>query len=282
MSKIKMKARAGVTLVELLVVMLIAVILAVSLLPMFKEYICKAQYNAEAVPVIATLRTKINLYQYDHGKLPPNPEAKGNVATWEINPNDKEKYDLAYYTLNTRPQAPDIDATTDQLKSTGKTAISEFEGKVVKYTGSSTTLMHFGWTSMLDIDYQDLKGKRSRPIDFVYYNIPCDVDTDSAYIVGCFGSGHGGFAAGTGYAVCELNLVSEGKKYIGTFERYKAKEKSEENKCPFLYLAYGTEDVNGETVYCPEKIDSEALAKGEDGLPNIVISMQKAGWKFTD
>ena len=94
MNTIVRRAKAGVTLVELLVVMLIAVILAVALLPMFKEYICKAQYNAEAVPVIATLRTKISLYQYDNNKLPQNPTTSDQVASWEFDTTDKQKFVL--------------------------------------------------------------------------------------------------------------------------------------------------------------------------------------------
>jgi len=279
MNTLKMKARSGVTLVELLVVMLIAVILAVSLLPMFKEYICKAQYNAEAVPVIATLRTKVSLYQYENNKLPQNPTATDQVASWEIESTDKQKYVLGSYTLDTAPNVT-IDTTTDQITDTGKTKLSQYNQNTTSYIGNDPK--HFGWTSVLDIDYQDLKGKRSRPMDYVYYKIPCDEQTDSAYVIGCFGSGYGGFAAGTGYAVCELNLISVGKKYIGTFERYKAKEKT--GTCPYLYLGYTDTAVNGDTVYCPDKIDAAATSPdaANNDLPNVVVTMQNAGWKFTD
>lgn len=284
MKQLTMKARSGVTLVELLVVMLIAVILAVSLLPMFKEYICKAQYNAEAVPVIATLRTKISLYQYENNKLPQNPSSKDQVASWEIDGSDKQKYVLASYTANQGPADSTVDEDTDLLTATGKsTILSEYDGKTQKYTGPDPK--HLGWTSVLDIDYQDLTGKRSRPYDYVYYKIPCDSELDSAYIIGCFGSGHGGFAAGTGYAVCELNLVSVGKKYVGTFERYKAKEKEDANAKKYaLFLGWDNDAANGDTVYCPEKIGSTEAAPGTGGtdIPNVVEAMQKAGWKFTD
>ena len=280
MNKLKMKARSGVTLVELLVVMLIAVILAVSLLPMFKEYICKAQYNAEAVPVIATLRTKISLYQYENNKLPQNPTSTDQVASWDFEASDKQKYVLGSYTLDTAPSVT-IDTSTDQITDTGKTKLSVINtDSTSTYSGSDPK--HLGWTSVLDIDYQDLKGKRSRPIDYVYYRIPCDDQTDSAYVIGCFGSGYGGFAAGTGYAVCELNLVSVGKKYIGTFERYKAKEKT--GTCPYLYLGFTATAVNGDTVYCPQKISQTETSPdtANNNLPNVVVTMQNAGWKFTD
>lgn len=80
MSKLITKARAGVTLVELLVVILIVTILSVSLLPLLKPYIVKAQYAAEPIPVIGNLRTQIGLFQYDKNYLPGLPkDAVGDV-----------------------------------------------------------------------------------------------------------------------------------------------------------------------------------------------------------
>lgn len=281
MNAIIRKAKAGVTLVELLVVMLIVVILAVSLLPMFKEYICKAQYSAEAVPVIGTLRTKISLYQYDHGKLPANV-ADNTVAGWEFDSGtDKEKFEVATYTITAKPNTPQY--TNGKMTNSGKTAP----------LAAGDKKKHFGDTTLLDIDYQDLKGKRSLPIDYVYYNIKCldsagqPSKTDSAYVIGCFGSGEG-LAAGTGYAVCELNLVSAGKKYIGTFERYKAKAKSASNDCPYLYLnntdVGAGNQVSGDYVYCPHEI--QAAEMGPDSQngnrPLIVTTMENNGWKFSD
>lgn len=268
-----MKAKAGVTLVELLVVMLIAVILAVSLLPMFKEYICKAQYSADAVPVIATLRTKISLYQYDHGVLPANVDnTKGAVSSWKFGGDGEANTELfkpAKYTLGTAP-SPTVDAGTGKLTKTGK-------------VDPTTLTTHIGSTKVLDIDYQDMKGKRSLPIDFVYYNIPCADSTDSAYVIGCFGAGNG-LAAGTGYAVCELNLVSEGKKYLGTFERYKAKKKT--GSCPYLYLGKtdvgAGNDPSGDYVYCPEELKKADLTEGTDKRPLILQTMENNGWKFSD
>lgn len=281
MNQLKMKAKAGVTLVELLVVILIVTILSVALLPMFKDYIVQAQYAAEAIPVIGNLRTKIGLYQYERSELPPNSTSDDNVSSWEFDANDYEKYRTAEYALGSAPTIQE-DAN-GKLISTGKTPV----GKYVDGNGQSagtaqeTGHVHFGAQSMLDIDFQDLKGKKSRPIDYFYFKIPCDKQTDSAYVVGCFGAGYGGFAAGTGYAVCEINLVSEGKKYIGTFERYKAKEKAANITCPYLYLDYNNTDVNGDTVYCPQKIDATQRQAGTDGVPAVITTMEGAGWKFT-
>ena len=287
MSKLKMKAKAGFTLVELLVVMLIIAILTVAMLPMFKEYICKAQYSAEALPVIGNLRTKIGLYYYDHGKLPGNPDDGTTpsyaVASWEFNQTDTEKYDIAKYTLGTPPQV--IAYTGEKLTNSGKSA-------------PTLAKTHFGDTTVLDVDYEDLKGRRSLPIDYVYYNIRCLTEageiskTDYAYVVGCFGSGEG-LASRTGYAVCELNLASVGKKYVGVFERYKAKAltATESDACPYLYLSDGDvgtgNPVSGVYVYCPKELTTgpNGDAKADttnNNRPVIVTTMEANGWKFSD
>lgn len=283
MSKLKMKAKAGFTLVELLVVMLIVAILTVTMLPFFKEYICKAQYTSDALPVIGDLRTKIGLYYYDHGKLPGNPE-DAKVASWDFKDGDHEAYVVASYGINAAPGTPtysDIDGK-QKMTATGKDRLTDKKKN------------HFGDMTVIDIDYSSLKGKRSLPIDYVYYKIPCmengvESKTDYAYVVGCFGSGEG-LAAGTGYAVCELNFASIGKKYVGTFERYKAKAKAsdtEDDEIPYLYLSkedVGEDgEVSGDKVYCPEKIeDNEKDDSGTDKRPAVITTFENNGWKFSD
>lgn len=290
MSKIKMKARAGVTLVELLVVMLIAVILAVSLLPMFKEYICKAQYAADAVPAIGDLRTKIGLYWYDNSKLPQNP-GDGLVSSWEYKDDKCESFKPASYPITVPPTA-DFNDKDDSTKMTkcGKDDITKPSD-------------HFADSTKLNISTENLKGKRSRPVDFVYYNIPCMTEdgdkvskTDYAYVVGCFGSGDG-LAAGTGYAVCEISITCDngsGKeqyKYVGTFERYKAvkNENDKASTCPYLVLSNettfnsGDKGVSGVYVYCPKEIKTgEASIDTDTGKPTIINTMIANGWKFSE
>lgn len=282
MSKTKLKAAAGFTLIELLVVMLILAILAIGMLPVFKENICKAQYSADAVPAIANLRTKIGLYQYDHGKLPANPD-EGQVSSWEFKSDDSEQYVVAQYSVENGVTTAPTYNNDDKMTASGKTALGDTEKK-----------KHFGDTTKLDIGYDDLKGKRSLPIEYVYYNIPVLDETgspskkDSAYVVGCFGSGES-LAAGTGYAVCEFNFVSVGKKYIGTFERYKAKSKDGETSlCPYLYLMDNPvgagEEVSGIYVHCPKQIPAAQLtADSTNGdRPTIVTTMEANGWKFSN
>ena len=286
MSKLKMKAQAGFTLVELLVVMLIIAILTVAMLPMFKEYICKAQYSAEALPVIGNLRTKIGLYYYDHGKLPGNIAAQ-TVASWEFKADDREAYVPATYTLNQEPSGHTYDETESsptyqKMTYSGKTRIDDPTEKK----------KHFGDTTVIDLGADDLKGRRSLPVDYVYYNIPClDADgkpskTDTAYVVGCFGAGEG-LAARTGYAVCEINNVAKGKKYVGIFERYKAKalREDEAEGVPYLYLKdQDTQEQGGSGlfVFCPDQISSDEMSPDDSKRPTMVTTMENNGWKFSD
>jgi len=65
--------RHGVTLVELLVVMLIVVILAVSMTPMLRDYVVRAQYAAEAIPLVDDLRERTASFRVEQGYLPGLP-----------------------------------------------------------------------------------------------------------------------------------------------------------------------------------------------------------------
>ena len=156
MNRLKMKA--GFTLVELLVVMLIVAILSVSLPPMFKESICRAQYTADAVSVIGTLRHKIALYQYEHGKLPLNPAEK-LVSSWNYKDNDREAFKHATYSIDNDPTTPGYD-DNEAMEDTGRDD-----------TDTATQNKIIWHSTVLDISYDDLKGRRSLPIDFVYYSI---------------------------------------------------------------------------------------------------------------
>lgn len=250
MNQLKMKAKAGVTLVELLVVILIVTILSVSMLPLLQPFVTEAQYAAEAIPVIGNLRTKIGLYQYDKGKLPNDDKAAEYVHTWMANPSDSESFIPAVYT---------------------------YGGSVGAVQNASNTVgiaEHIG--TLVDVDYQDLKGKRSKPLHYQYYAISST--NNFAYVIACFGDGNG-LKAGTGYAVCELNYTKAGKKYIGTWKRYKPV--NDEAGA----LKFGSTPPNaGEKVdycYVPaandfKPTDNSAL----NGEPSEVSSMKEAGWEF--
>ena len=260
MHNMKMKAKAGVTLVELLVVILIVTILSVSMLPLLQPFVTEAQYAAEAIPVIGNLRTKIGLYQYDKGSLPGSSGTNDWVLTWKAGVTvsestgseggDSEKFGPAYYVLNSGA------ATA--------VAMSDVNGHIGK---------------LVDIDYQDLKGKRSKPPHYQYYVISSEVNP--SYVIGCFGDGNG-LKAGTGYAVCELNFTKAQKKYIGTWKRYKP---ADDTNGAISYSSEASLQAAEKPVDCyiPSAQDFNTTwipAEGATGEPEIVQNMRKAGWEF--
>lgn len=268
MNQLKMKAKAGVTLVELLVVILIVTILSVSMLPLLQPFVTEAQYAAEAIPVIGNLRTKIGLYQYDKGKLPYGMLEKHgstSVETWEVDSSDPEKWVPAYYNIGNTP------VTRTRCTATGANADAAY---------------HFGYSSMLDINYEDLKGKRSKPIHYQYCAL--SPTNNMSYVIACFGDGNG-LKAGTGYAVCELNFTGIQKKYIGTWKRYKPVKDS---SGAIVFTNNNVADVDG-TKYSncfiptPAQIQSVVTPAASSssgttqvGEPNVVTWMKNAGWEF--
>ena len=167
----KLRQRDGVTLVELLVVILIVTILAVTMLPMFKKYVVQAQYAAEPIPLVGHIRTQIGLYQYEHNSLPGG--TKGCVFGFQKS-SGGEAYERTYAEID--------DSGT---------------------VGSFKTAMPSGATPYLtdmDVSANELNGKRISP-DQVFYAL---IKNDAAYeyAIGVFGK-KGGLGEGTGYAVLE-------------------------------------------------------------------------------
>lgn len=219
-------SKAGVTLVELLVVMLIVVILAVSLTPLFKDFIVQAQYTAEGVPVVADLRTKVTLYEYNNAYLPGIPRASGQQPVEAAG----DAYD------------PDWEGPGESLLRPGVIPVQGFQGVAgsdpVRYeaavvdshtaNGEAFTMEavaavdsgdHF--SSVLNVDYEHFKGNKLRP-NHVFYR------TDYAgfkkgghiYCIGVFGDGDG-LKAGTGYAVMEIHNPATQTKIVATWERWR-------------------------------------------------------------
>lgn len=279
MNKLKMKAKAGVTLVELLVVILIVTILSVSMLPLLKPFVVEAQYAAEAIPVIGNLRTKVGVFQYDKGKLPC--AVGGNLAT-----------DFTTPFIETWVPSDGNGGIVGNIENWG--TVDAFEKAAVAVPNDGTYVVpssvytrnetdskigHFGL--LCDIDWQELKGKRCRPCNYQY--VVMRNGSDYAYFLGCFGDGNG-LPLGTGYAVCELVLSNH--KYVGTWKRYKPV--SDPNGAGDAIVCFTTDStplINGElksTKGCFIPDDGAITAMQDDGSGNLtgLQTMIDAGWEF--
>jgi len=224
-------SRAGVTLVELLVVMLIVVILAVSLTPLFRDYITRAQYTAEAVPVVADLRTKTTLFQYDKGFLPGIPRATGKpvenpgdgfVSDWGGPGKSLLRADGGEIAVIPSQSFIAIDGS-DPLRYQ-PSVIDEHSASLPEFTTLAVSDDDAGdhFSSDLNVDYEHFSGNRLRP-NHVFYR------TDHAgykqgghvFAIGVFGDGDG-LAVGTGYAVMEIHNPTTQTKIVATWERWRA------------------------------------------------------------
>lgn len=194
-----MRSRSGVTLVELLVVILIVMILAVGLLPVFRRYVVESQYAAEPVAVIGHIRTQIALYQYEHNKLPVQTTV-----------NDK------YYQY-------EIDNVTSGT-STEKTYVLK-EKALVDGTPSTSVPEGAYYLSNMSLGITEYQGNRLAP-QHVQFAVSTN-GTCYGFAVGVFGDGTG-LPQNTGYAVyegffpdVELGANEEkGYKVVATWKNY--------------------------------------------------------------
>ena len=281
MNKLKMKARSGVTLVELLVVILIVTILSVSMLPLLQPFVVESQYAAEAIPVIGNLRTKIGVYQYDKGKL-PCIAMKEKKVTGE----DGKESTVSTPQIETWmpvASATDTSAGDASVVDLFRMAYGDFPSDTtypsLKPVTDPKSETHFG--ALCDFDYQELKGKRSKPHHYQY--LVLQNGTDYAYFLGCFGDGNG-LKAGTGYAVCEI--VAKGHKYVGTWRRYKAL--SGENAVNQLFftssviLANPNDPDQKHTAGCyvPDTTTMSGADDDGSGTLDVIGTMTTRGWEF--
>lgn len=247
MNELKMKAKAGVTLVELLVVILIVTILSVSLLPLLKPYIEEAKYAAEPIPVLANIQTKINLYQYEKDRLPGYCVTQDvtSVATW-----------MRAVTNNVVSYVPAVETIPN--------------GNVSDSLGSFT---HFA--SQIDVDWQDLLGRRMHPGQFKYAVLKGDGSATYGYVLGVFGDGNG-LGRGTGYAVMSIVDTSANRqvKIVGTWRRYKPKA---DKQLSFEVASSNPNEKMATACLIPSY--SEAFTDGVDAL---VTALKAYGWEFNE
>lgn len=282
-----MKAKAGVTLVELLVVILIVTILSVGMLPLLQPFVVEAKYAAEPIPVIGNLRTKIGLYQYEKGKLPciadnvkdpstgketPQIEGTPQIETWiptatENGTTIGDASAVDYFTV------AKVGFPASEPPLTGLAAISTSDADL-----NGTLLRTKHLSARCDIDYQELKGANSKPHHYQY--LVMRNGTSYAYFLGCFGDGNG-LKMGTGYAVCEI--VADGHKYVGTWKRYKPVTNSTGDDIPVCFTSASDPNRDGKKqlgCVIPDRISIDMAADNGSGKLDIVADMEGFGWEF--
>lgn len=214
----KLREREGVTLVELLVVILIVTILAVTLLPMFQRYVVEAQYAAEPIPLIGHIRTQIGLYQYENNALPEDEGATSPSITYI---------------------GKGVDGTFNVYRDTLATS----------YPGYTTPVAGKYYLGMMGLSLNEFIGKKVTP-DQVEY-VCLKNDGGYGYAIGVFGR-KGGLPQGTGYAVCEyyypdvaIAKDEKGYKLVGTWKYYGKGLTGDDSHDNRLHFTLGTVHANG-------------------------------------
>ena len=259
MNKLITKARSGVTLVELLVVILIVTILSVSLLPLLKPYIEQSKYAAEVQPTLANVQTKINLYQYEKDKLPCTVATTVNGVTTE----DNSSYDNTDYTWMLE-ETQDIEKTRKYKAATRQALNTPSDAS------DAGTQRHL--THEIDVDWQDLLGKRINPSQFRYHLLKGSGAAKYGYAVGIFGDGDG-IAKGTGYAILVLVDTESKVKVIATWERYKPKKDS---------VVYFNAKDSGELLddECRIPLANTIANASSTSWGTILSNLKAAGWVY--
>ena len=221
LSTFKNGAKAGFTLVELLVVILIIVILSVTMLPLLKPFVTKAQYAAEAVPVIGNLRTKVELYRIEKDHLPGIAlDSTGKPVLKTVGALTNISFSVDY-SSDAAVGVQSLMSVTNAVGVVGQVAWYNGTG-IDPDSGSSSTWISTHVFNKIDVNYADLTGKRLRP-DFFQYIVPYSKGEDFCWAIAVAGDG-GTLPLGTAYAVLELNCSHAKAKFVATFERYKAEQ----------------------------------------------------------
>ncbi len=224
--KAKADSRAGVTLVELLVVILIVTILSVSLLPLLKPFITDAQYAAEPIPVIGNLRTMVGLYYYEKNYLPGLPLTTSGAVDTTLAATADNPGGISVITNGATALQSFVGVTESELVSYYPSVYTTpLNVTTIALLGAGGTtppgslVNHF--SNHINVNYEDLTGKRVKPKHFQYRVMGGAYQNGAyAYVIGVFGDSDG-LPSGTGYAVIEIVNPTANAKFVGTWKRNK-------------------------------------------------------------
>jgi len=286
---------SGFTLIELMVVVVLVMILALAIVPTFKEIIVKAKYT-EGSAAISALRTKIKVYYIDNSRLPGVPAITvenstnmvGGASWWGTNGTAMTAISAVTSSLPlTASSAADLINIVQTMCSKtnemyGITAVSPANGTLV-YGDPVGELSK--WQADLDISMGDYAGAYFKNKDYQYAAFNAGIRSASyGYVILAAGSGEKKSPpVGTGYGVMEIQNTdwSENRLLTLTFERYK--ERPGAGNAP-LFLCPGTaaNGIVSNKVVFPMwgTVASQTAASGfstSDNKPNIT-NFTAIGW----
>ena len=243
------------------------------------QCVTESRYADEPMHVLANIRTKIGLYQYEKDLLPciATNEVENGYDTGKVASPQVETWISVDSKTATRPSTDHANAYLYRMASCPlPRGEPSFNGLAVSdhESGRVSKKVHFG--ALVDIDSQDLRGKYSNPRQFQYL-VMRNGDGCFAYFVGCFGDGNV-LPNGTGYAVCEIVSHKPMGKYRGVWERYVPKGHRQ--------IGFATADPKAVTdpkswqgCHVPEKSLFDNMSD-KDRLTKLVKQMEEYGWKF--
>lgn len=228
------QGKGGFTLVELLIVMLIIVILAVSALPLLKPFVVQAKYTSNAIPVLGNLRTKIEIFRVEHDRLPGVPV---NPVTGQTLFTQSTVFDgvtapvlagisrlgTGLSLIQTMNQDSDnaIFAGYNADGSTLFSPVADGDASTATTGNPAEILQHVFPT--LAVTFDDLKANALRPQHIQYIAVVGSGAGDARLFgVGAFGDDVG-LPKGTGYAILEFSdpTPTHKRKFIATWKRWK-------------------------------------------------------------
>jgi prepilin-type N-terminal cleavage/methylation domain-containing protein len=226
------QGKGGFTLVELLIVMLIIVILAVSALPLLKPFVVQAKYTSNAVPVIGNLRTKIEVYRVEKDRLPGVPVNSTteqalytesipveSVVDNMVCGNSRLGAGLSIIQTMNQESDPAVFTGYDGTGTGVFQPVSDGNVATPPVNNPAQIAQHVFKT--LEVTYDDLKANTLRPQHIQYVAVVGSGCGEARlFAVGAFGDDVG-LPKGTGYAVLEFNDPTHKRKFIATWKRWK-------------------------------------------------------------